>query len=188
MNSQSQRHRWKLTLITRIQYPFSPELLLRVWLTLPGFWQHWESTSRQYREKLLQMNWPEEMCLHGCRCLERCKNRKAGRDPGGKSKGVSEIEPNIESAEPNGGELANIVSKIPGSSRFEEVNDWLKVRSWRPWPPHHDWWRDCGQFKKWGSDWRQQRGWCWWRKEKSSFTQRWFLGFGLGYNLKGVAG
>jgi len=42
----------------------------------------------------------------------------------GKSKGVSESEPNTESAEPNGGELANIVSKIPGSSRCEDVNEW----------------------------------------------------------------
>jgi len=44
-----------------------------------------------------------------------------------KIKGVSESEPNTEKVELNEGELANIVSKIPGSLHcgIKDVNDWL---------------------------------------------------------------
>jgi len=42
-------------------------------------------------------------------------------------KGFSESEPNAETGEPNEVELANNVSKIPGSLHcgVEDVNDWL---------------------------------------------------------------
>ena len=64
--------------------------------------------------------------LHGCKCLNDV-NTVTLKTTWQKIKGVSESEPNTEKVELNEGELANIVSKIPGSLHcgVKDVNDWL---------------------------------------------------------------
>lgn len=64
--------------------------------------------------------------LHGCRCLNDV-NTATLKTIWQKIKGVLESEPNTEKVELNEGELANIVSKIPGSLHcgVKDVNDWL---------------------------------------------------------------
>ena len=61
------------------------------------------------------------MCLHGCRCLEQRKNRDTKTILAENRKGFQKVNPIQNQREQNGGELAN----IPGSSRYEGVNDWL---------------------------------------------------------------
>jgi len=64
--------------------------------------------------------------LHGWRCCNDV-NTVTLKTTWQKIKGVSESEPNTEKVEPNEGELANTVSKIPSSlpCGVKDVNDWL---------------------------------------------------------------
>jgi len=75
------------------------------------------------------------MCLYGCKCLELSKNYNTEVNLTENRRGYQKVNPIQNQREPNEGELANIVSKIPGSSLYEDVNDWLKYD--RDDPGHH---------------------------------------------------